>query len=596
MATGNQSTVGMQAGEAPERRILAERLAHLRRQMPLVLGANMAVVPFVAIVLSDSLTPSGATAWASALLVLSLVRWLIMRAVATGPGSPAGHLEREAHAFTIGSMASGILWGLMGGATILANRGLDPLLALMFICGMVSGAIGSLSTLPRVYAAFAVPAVLPVIVLYMLRQDMGDITYAFAAIIYLAVNLGYAVSFSRTLASSIALRFENADLIVRLEEARGRAEAESSQKTRFLQSASHDLRQPLHAVTLTLADLAEQLPDKLRPKLNQGLASVQSLAELLDRLLEASLAGSGQMVSASGPTELAEIFASLEFETASEAAARGLAIQFRPSDHWAHTDALILTQILRNYLSNALRHARSRILVCVRPRGGSLRVEVWDDGPGIAADQHEAIYEAFYQIGNQQRDPARGRGLGLSIVAGMARVLEAEHGLCSRPGSGSVFHIRLPATARPERIDDRTDIPEPQEAPDPKRDRIQADGRQAIRVLVIEDDENLRTVTCELISRWGAETTAAGDGETALELVAAGYRPNAVVSDHRLPGALNGAEAIDRIRRQVGSPVPALIITGAADAVPEAARLDIALMKKPMLPGRLKAWLQTVRP
>lgn len=574
------------AWEPPEPRILAERIAHLRRQMPLVLGANLLVVPFVAYVLSGSLTPAGALLWCLSLEVLTLARWLAIRRLESAPHGPPETIDREATGFVIGSAASGILWGLMGGATIAANQGMDPLLALMFICGMVSGAIGSLSTLPRVYAAFAVPAVLPVIVLYMLRQDIGDITYAFAAVIYLAVNLGYAVSFSRTLTSSIALRFENADLIVRLDEARGRAEEESRLKSRFLQSASHDLRQPLHAVTLTLADLSEQMPDGLRPKLNQGLASVQSLAELLDRLLEASLAASGKLASVKAPVDLTALFATLEFETASEAAAKHLTIDFRQTDRWVESDALILTQILRNYLSNALRHARTHILVAVRSRDGRARIEVWDDGAGIPPEQHRAIFEAFYQIGNRQRDPAQGRGLGLAIVEGMARVLEARIGLCSRPGHGSMFHVTLPFVAAPE---------EPVSAAVASLPAAIQQARQnAFRVLIIEDDPQIRAVTADLLARWGYETDMAADGHTALGLIEAGLRPDAIVSDLRLGGDISGLEAITRIRQTLERPVPALIVTGAADKVPEAAQMGIALMKKPLLPGRLKAWLQSI--
>ncbi|MBB4063512.1 hybrid sensor histidine kinase/response regulator [Gellertiella hungarica] len=570
--------------------VQAECVAHLRRQMPLVLGANVAVVPFVAAVVSESLTVNGAIAWCLALETLTLVRWIWLRRQMEGSGRDH---RIEARGYIFGSLASGLLWGLMGGATIAAGRELEPLYALMFLCGMVSGAIGSLSALPRAYAAFAIPAVLPVVIVYFLCGGLANTAYAFAAFVYLCVNLGYAKSFSRTLADSIALRFQNAGLIRSLEEARGRAEAESAQKTRFLQSASHDLRQPLHAVTLTLADLADQLPASLQPKVNQGLASVQSLADLLDRLLEASLAGSGLVEPALGPVDMEALFAHLEFESAAEASLRGIRIGFRANGAWVTSDALILTQILRNHVSNALRHARSRVLVAVRRRNGQIRIEVWDDGPGIEEDQHKAIYEAFYQIGNPERDPARGRGLGLAIVAGMARVLRAERGLCSRPGHGSVFHLTVPpATAPGPRAETpRSAAPYGPAADAPATAAAMLAGR---RVLLIEDEAGLRAVTVGLLMRWGCEVTEAADAGAALELVRSGPAPEAIVSDLRLPGNEDGIDAIRAIRAATGIAIPALIVTGAADAVPQAASEAISLMKKPLLPGRLKAWLEAV--
>lgn len=570
------------------RRLLAEQIAHLRRQMPLVLGANLVVVPFVALALQASLTPSGSLLWCVALEMLTVLRWWLLRQSTATRGDSASSARHDQTLFFLGSLGSGILWGLMGGAVTSASLGMDPVLALMFICGMVSGAIGSLSTFPRVYAAFAVPAVLPVITVYLLRLDIGALTYAFAATIFLAVNIGYALSFSRTLAASIALRFENADLIAQLEEARSRAEAESVLKTRFLQSASHDLRQPLHAVALTLTDLSERVPVPLKPKLDRGLASLQSLAELLDRLLEASRFGAGSIPVTSGAVDLAALFASLEFEAGPEAAASGLSVTFRPTSLTVESDGLIVTQILRNHLSNALRHARTRVLVAVRKRHGKARIEIWDDGPGIPADQQEAIYEAFYQIGNAERDSSRGHGLGLAIVAGMTRVIGATGGLCSRPGHGSVFFLTLPLSDMPGSIResalDRRTPPAHASSPETKN-RV---------ILVIEDDPTLLAATAELLTGWGAATETAHDAESALALLRRGVRPDAVISDLHLPGPLNGVEAIGMLHRELGRSIPALIVTGAAEPIPEAERPGMAMMKKPVLPGRLKAWIQAL--
>lgn len=564
--------------------IEAERLSHLKRQMPLVLLANVLVAPFVALALGETLGSGGMWLWAGGLIGLSILRWLWVRAQRPPQDWTAQRLQTAG--YIIGSGLSGLLWGLLGMLAILCDKGLEPIYALLFLCGMVAGGIGSLSTVPPVYFAFAIPAISPVIILYGLMPETARNIYAFAAVVFLSVNLGYAVNLGRTIRRTIELRFENEDLIGRLEAARSRAERESELKSRFLQSASHDLRQPLHAVTLLLSDISEQVPEKGSTKIEQAQSSVLSLSNLLDRLLEASRAGAGDMKPQLQPLPLCGLLRNLSFEYEHEARQAGMKLTIVETSRAVLSDELMLTQILRNYLSNALRHARAHVVLGARRRGNRIRLEVWDDGPGIPESQHKAIFDAFYQIGNPERDPRRGHGLGLAIVSSMARLLSAEHGLCSTPGRGSVFYVEMPLSRIATAI----------EAGPQPRQRREVVEREA-DIMIIEDNDTLRDITADMVRRWGYRVEAMANGDAALLAVEAGSRPHMLITDLMLPGSRDGVETARALSRVLGPQLPVAIVTGNAGALDNArqtasglARLSV--LKKPLLPGRLKAWIE----
>lgn len=564
--------------------IEAERIAHLRRQMPLVLLANILVAPFVAATLGETLGQAGMVVAAGSLIVLSVLRALWFRA--QRPPQTWREQRVQVIGYVLGSGLSGLVWGCLGMLAILAEKGLEPVYALMFLCGMVAGAIGSLSTLPPVYFAFAIPAISPVILLYGLTVDPSRNLYAFAAAVFLAVNLGYAVNLGRTVRRTIELRFENEDLIIRLEAARSQAERESELKSRFLQSASHDLRQPLHAVTLLLSAIAEQMPEDGSDKIAQAQTSVMSLSHLLDRLLEASRSGAGGMQPQRQVLPLTGLLGNLAFEFEQQASEAGVRLRIVDSARAVLSDELMLTQILRNFLSNALRHARSHVLVGARRRGDRIRLEVWDDGPGIPESHHGAIFDAFYQIGNPERDPRRGHGLGLAIVSSMARLLSAEYGLRSQPGRGSVFFVELPVA----RAEAARALPKETLAP-PAAANPMAD------IMIIEDNDALRQITADLVTRWGYRVEALADGDAALAAVRAGSRPHLLITDLMLPGTRDGVETARALAGLLHTPLPVAVVTGNSGALEQAREMDeafdrLSILKKPVLPGRLKAWIE----
>ena len=228
------------------------------------------------------------------------------------------------------------------------------------------------------------------------------------------------------------------------------AELANTAKSRFLAAASHDLRQPLHALSLFAADLQRKTrtgPNPDLPILAEQIAvSTSTLGELLNSLLDISrldIAGISQQRQHFAVHRLFEQLHRFFLRTAVD---RNIGLNFRPTRQWSESDPALLERILANLISNALRYTQpgGNILVAARKRGNSIRIEVRDNGPGIAAEHQRAIFDEFYQIGNKAREQNKGLGLGLSIVERLARSLKVQIGLRSEPDRGSCFSVTIP--------------------------------------------------------------------------------------------------------------------------------------------------------
>lgn len=240
-----------------------------------------------------------------------------------------------------------------------------------------------------------------------------------------------------------------ADATRELERKRAEAERSSLAKSRFLAAASHDLRQPLHALNLFASDLKNHARGPDQEKLaGQIGTSIRSMSELLDALLNISRLDVAGVNPQPLATPLQAIFDKLQQTYAREAENRGLRLRFRPTRAWAHTDPALVERLLGNLITNALRYTeRGSILVAARRRGQAWRIEVRDSGDGIAPEFQRAVFEEFVQVGNAERGQGKGLGLGLAIVDRLAKAMETPLDLRSALGQGSVFAVQLPACA-----------------------------------------------------------------------------------------------------------------------------------------------------
>lgn len=373
-----------------------------------------------------------------------------------------------------------------------------------------------------------------------------------------------------------------------LRKAHDSAERANEAKTRFLAAASHDLRQPYQAMRLLLHALACRQTDEQSKAIARRLDEAMTAGEnLLNALLDISTLEGGMVRPQIASFTIDTVLDRLHGEFAPQAAARGQELRFIHSSAQVRSDPVLLERILRNLILNAVKHSPgARILVGCRKAAGSVRLEVWDNGPGIPPGKLDEIFEEFAQLGNEERDGSRGHGLGLAIVKGLSRVLGHEVSVRSEVGRGTVFTVAVPASdSKPASKPGRT-APAPRPAP-PAEPRASA-GRS---VLVIEDEPAQRMSLSLLLEDWGYRVRAAADLASALrEIEQSGEQPSFVVSDFRLPGGCNGVEAIREIGRHVGRQVPGIILTGDTDParLREARQSGCILMHKPVSLGSLK--------
>lgn len=377
------------------------------------------------------------------------------------------------------------------------------------------------------------------------------------------------------------------------------AELATAAKSRFLAAASHDLRQPTHALGMLIARLG-QLPmnDSVRDVVRNVALAVKATQDLLDALLDVSRFDAGAVEVNVQPVNLALLLAQVEFNLAASAQAKGLRLHVRPGPQWVLSDAVLLQRMVMNLAHNAVRYTeRGTVLLACRPVGGGqrVRIDVLDSGIGISAAHQTRIFQEFYQVANAQRDRSYGLGLGLSIVDRGARLLGHAVELRSAPGCGTRFSITVPIAAPPVPGDDRTQ--ERWREDDHKRYHHDHDHDHAplcARVLVIEDDALSLNALETLLGSWGCQVRAVPDLPQALQALHGGFAPELLVSDYRIGEGVNGLDAIASLRALAGFAVPACLISGDAHAelIAAASALGLKLLHKPVRPEQLRLVLR----
>lgn len=387
---------------------------------------------------------------------------------------------------------------------------------------------------------------------------------------------------------SLRVRFANEFLVRELARQKEISEAAARAKTRFLAAASHDLRQPIQALTF--------YQELLRPEMTltptgqdffaRQLQATQAVSNLLDSLLDIARLDAGTIEVRREPLRLADLLEQLRAEFAPQAQAKGLELRFAGSSALLLSDPILLPRLLRNLLANAVRYTREgKVLLGCRRRGEAVRIEVWDTGIGIAPQHQQAIFGEFYQVQNPERDRQQGLGLGLSIVSRIARRLGTRVEVCSRPGQGSCFAIELPTA--PTALAPIREEPQPATAPD-LHDRL---------AVVLENEEMIRDSLRALLSRWGWRVIAGASSQAVLAQLAA--QPQSVdllITDYGLSSKETGLDAMRRLRAQQSRALPVLLITGDTrpKVMQEAQRAGVPILHKPLTPQGLRQALSTL--
>lgn len=357
--------------------------------------------------------------------------------------------------------------------------------------------------------------------------------------------------------------------------ARDAAEHANQSKSRFLASASHDLRQPLQALNLLTYVLSgKEVAPENRSLIRDMQHALSAMESVLNGLIDISKLEAGVVVPEIEDFPLEDLFEQMRSSFSLQAQEKGLNLRIRPTAAAVRSDPNQLARILENLVSNAIRYTgEGGIVVGCRRRRGKAWIEVWDTGAGIPPNQIEKVFEEFYQLQNPARDRHKGMGLGLAIVHRTAHLLNHKVDVRSRLGRGSKFSVCVPLTEVSQYV---SELPQP------------IDGDYDItgsNILVIEDDLSVLDATRRLLEGWGADVAAAPSADDALEKIADDdFLPDLVIADYSLPHRETGTQAVEILRAALGYDVSGIIITGdtAPDRVKEARAAGFHVLHKPV--------------
>lgn len=515
--------------------------------------------------------------WMVAVGVMTMLRLMFNRWYTRAPHGPVA-LRMGLPTYVALNIVPAILWGALIAVCGFSRSIWVTSVLLLAIGGMLAAGAATAASTPRTLKASIAISITPLTFHLLLSGDAG----LRGVLVLLA---GYALAMAAAtdrnhlaLRRSISLRFENERLLAQLTEEKARelsaresAERANADKSRFVAAASHDVRQPLHAMGLFLESLrGTSLPDESRKLVGSIELAHRSLVSLQEGLLEVSVLETGGVTPRLQPVAVSSLFAMLENEAAPRAKEKGLDLRFVGPELNIETDPVLMLRVLRNLVSNALKYTdRGRVLVTARRRGAALRLQVWDTGVGIPADQLDRVFDELHQVANQERNREAGLGLGLAIVRRLARAMGLDVTVKSTLGRGSVFSLEVPLAT----------------------DEHPLQVERGALVLLVDDDGLARTAVATLLERWGYEVVAAQSAEEAAQCLAELERVDAVVSDLWLKGE-SGLELLKRVQGSRPD-TTRVLISGDTDpeAATRAAAVGAVFLRKPVRAAALGAAL-----
>ena len=528
-----------------------------------------------------------------------LVRvWLALRFAKHEPTTEAGLLGRL-RAWHGGVLATGALWGAAAWL-FYAHGGAPQQIALVLV--VFTFCVASVPILAPQFALFVVFVLLVFVpAIAAVAAQHSELSWQLAVV--MAVAMGMIVVLGRNYRESfdsvIALKLRTEALAVQLraekgvaDAARHQAEVANRAKTQFFTAASHDLRQPLHAMGLFAEALRQRTHEpEVAQLVNSINESVDALEGLFSELLDITRIDSGGVEVNPESFGVAEIFRKLRLHFEPAAFEKGLGLRFRGGQHVALADPLLVERILRNLVSNAIRYTSDgSVLVSARRRGELVRLQVWDTGPGIREEERVRVFEEFYQVPGTPSaalgEQKKGLGLGLAIVKRLAALMAAPIALRSEVGQGSVFTLELPVGKAPR--------PGVRAQPGKAPLGLTLHGKL---IVIVEDEPAVRQGLEVLLRGWGAEIAAldsvAATRDWAAACDPATVTPALVIADYRLEPGETGVAAIDALRKRFGHALPAIVVTGSSMTGhdKEALEHDFHLLIKPVLPNKLRAMI-----
>jgi len=518
-------------------------------------------------------------AWGSWLVIITtilLARWRILTRLPSRQDVSLDLRERVAVSL---SLANGLAHGaslLFFSEFTLAERSILTLI----LAGLMTGAVGTTAGHLKTYLAFTLPVIIPLAIAWGVTPvpDGNTLTQLGLPVLLLffgAVLMGLAKEYSAFFVESFRIRNQQKEMNERLQEALDDAVSANEAKTRFLASASHDLRQPIHALSLfTGALMRREHSTETTEILSHLNTAVENLSSQMSTLLDISKLDAGIVEVHPAPLDLQAYLEQLRLEFSAEAADKQLHLELAGNQP-AHvvTDSEHFDRIMRNLLSNAFRYTdKGSVRIELAPDGNDWAITVRDTGRGIPENEQQRIFDEFYQVDNPHRDRTQGLGLGLAIVKRLTSLLGIRVELASQEHVGTAITLRLPKHHYQEASHVQ------------KGASVSLEG---VRILCVDDEIEVRAALEVLLKDMGSAVQSAEGTEHAVAL-ARDDRPDILIADLRLAHEDDGIRTI-RAVREIHPELPALLLTGdtAPDRLNLAKETGITLLHKPVSPEEL---------
>ncbi|MBD3641853.1 MAG: hybrid sensor histidine kinase/response regulator [Marinobacter sp.] len=533
--------------------------------------------------------------WTQINQVLLVVWWLLMAAFIGGRYLVSSAYQQSSvdvsqagiwgQRMLFFSLSLGALWSVAILAFFVEN---SPPHQVFVITIAVTLGIGSISAgthwLP-LYYGYGVPILLSLVIRLLLVGTLPYMALAAMMMLALLASVVFARKLNSIVRSEMRLRHETAELARQLRLKSREAEEAVYAKSRVLAAASHDLRQPLHALSLFFDALKEPQPEQEQVRIfNRIDSSIESLRKLFDGLFDMSRLDANVVRPEISHFDIRECLEDLCEEYRKEAGKRGLQLKLRACSCVIESDRALLERILRNLISNALRYTDSgTVLIAARKRRRSVLIQVWDTGIGIPYDSQEKAFSEFGRLQSASGRREKGLGFGLAIVRRLCELMRYPLSMQSRVGRGTVLSFQVPK-GNPARMPDRTSAAPPPSWHNPGH-----------RILVIDDDSSILSAMNTLLSSWGFEVVVAENYDDALRRLKTGPENlDLILSDLSLNGPDNGIEVVRKLRTLCDRRIPAMLISGTTnpDHLNLAETSGLRLIHKPISPTRLRGVIQ----
>lgn len=488
--------------------------------------------------------------------------------------------------FPIAGAVTGILWG----ATLYWPNVIQDTTSMVFlsimILGVTAAGLAVFAPYLRSFSIFASLTLIPFAIRFFLEDTKLHWTLGTMFLLYLGILLISGINMRRAVGQSIDLRLENIGLIDDLtiknkqaEQAREEAVQANISKSKFLAAASHDLRQPLHALGLFVDALESRIHyPEARTIVDNIRISTDALSDLLNSLLDISKLDAGVLEPKPIDFPLHPLLERIQTDYSELANSKSLRLRIVDCGIVINTDPGMLERVLRNLVSNAIRYTENgSVLLGCRRQGNRINIEIHDTGIGISDENIENIFEEFYQIENPERDRSKGLGLGLAIVKRLSDLINCPLSVRSNTNKGSVFSISVPFVANSISI--------------PSSPSTYVEDIKGARVLVIDDEELIRVGMSQVLEEWGCEVIQAESIQIALDSLKGECEIDMILTDFRLRDNQTGLDAINSIHAACNKNIPAIILTGdtAPERLREAKDSGFKLLHKPVSSAKLRS-------